>query len=318
MRTVALTQLGFRGAADTWLETRRPFISEITQRDYSIYINTLEKFFGAFHLGEISADQIRAYQRTRMTTVQAGIINKECSVLQQMLKRIGRWPDLAQDYQPLKVKTESRGRALTEPEYSKLFRVAATQPGWEDALLFAQISVNTGCGPKEVRMLRLKDIDIENRLLYIQIGGAKNPYRIREVPLNATAFAAVTRAIERSVIKGATSLEHFLFPFRVKRNQWDVTRSQTTFKTAWGEMCRASELRNFRMYDLRHHAATVMLSDPRVPPESAIEVLGHVSRQMLKRYSHLSREAKRLAVEALDRKPSKSSADLPNWLKQQG
>lgn len=317
MRTQVLTQAVFRPAAEAWLESRQPFLSAVTFRDYSIYLRTLDNFFGAFHLTEISADQIRAYQRMRMSSVQAGIINKECSVLQQMLKRIGRWPDIAADYQPLKVRTEARGRALTEPEYTRLFRVSTIQPGWEDALLFAQISVNTGCGPKEVRMLRLKDIDLDNKLLYIQVGGAKNPYRIREVPLNTTAFAAVTRAMERSVSKGASQIEHYLFPFRVKRNQWDVTRCQTTFKTAWGEMCRTAELKHFRMYDLRHHAATVMLSDPRVPPESAIEVLGHVSRAMLKRYSHLSRDAKRLAVEALEKKPVQPQG-LPNWLKQQG
>lgn len=51
----------------------------------------------------------------------------------------------------------------------------------------------------------------------------------------------------------------------------------------------------------------------RVPPEAAIEVLGHVSKEMLKRYGHLNREAKRAAVEALERK-APTPVQIPKWL----
>jgi integrase-like protein len=48
-----LTELPFANAATVWLESRRPYISEATQRDYTIYIRTLNAFFGEMRLGEI-------------------------------------------------------------------------------------------------------------------------------------------------------------------------------------------------------------------------------------------------------------------------
>lgn len=134
-----------------------------------------------------------------------------------------------------------------------------------------------------------------------------------ELPLNNTAFAAVCRAIEIAVSRGSRDPDHYLFPFRMKRDLWDPTRPQKSFRKAWAKIKEVGGVQRLRMYDLRHHAATVMLSDPRVPPEAAIEVLGHVSKEMLKRYCHLNREAKRAAVEALERK-APSSVQLPRWL----
>jgi integrase len=310
MRAQALTQLGFAKAASVWLETRRPYIAEETFRNYGYYIQTLTAFFVEMKLQGIDGDQVRAFQRARLASVSAGEINKECSVLIQMRKRIGL-PLV--DYQPLPVSKESPGRALTVDEDKALSVAGKFQNELEPAHLFVLISKNTGGGPKEIRGVRLKDINLEERLIYFPRSAAKNEYRMREVPLNQTAFAAVCRALEIAVTKGAKDPDHYLFPFRVKRDQWDVTRPQKSFRKAWAKICEFSGIRHLRMYDLRHHAATNMLSDPRVPPEAAIEVLGHVSKQMLKRYCHLNREAKRAAVEALERK-APSPVQIPRWL----
>jgi hypothetical protein len=43
-----------------------------------------------------------------------------------------------------------------------------------------------------------------------------------------------------------------------------------------------------------------LLEDPSVPERVVIELAGHVSNQMLNRYSHQRKEAKRKAVESLD------------------
>jgi hypothetical protein len=85
----ALCQLEFGAAARAWLETRRPYISPRTQRDYDQYIRILEPFFGEMRLPEITTDLLRAYQRMRQAR-GAGPVTHETSALQQMLKRIGR------------------------------------------------------------------------------------------------------------------------------------------------------------------------------------------------------------------------------------
>src|SRR6266481_2256273 len=110
VRTAVLTQLLFREAAEAWLETRKPYIGQRTYTDYSNYIKTLAVFFGEVRLQQIDADLLRAYQKMRMARAGASAINHECSVLQQMLKRIGHWPAIAADYQPLKLPKESPHR----------------------------------------------------------------------------------------------------------------------------------------------------------------------------------------------------------------
>jgi hypothetical protein len=80
------------------LDSRRPFISKKTTHEYGLNIRTLSVFFGEMRLEEITADQVRAYQKARMTQCGPFSINHECCVLSQMRKRIGK---PFEDYQPL-------------------------------------------------------------------------------------------------------------------------------------------------------------------------------------------------------------------------
>ena len=294
---VSLAAVLFPEAAAQWLETRKAYLSDVTYRDYSIYVKTLGAHFGPLRLPEVTGDDIRAYQKMRMLKVGASQINKECSVLQQMLKRAGLWTQLAPDYQPLPLPKGERGRALSDSEYLRLFRTAQANPNWEAAYLFAVISVNTSAGPKETRTLRLKDVDLAGRTIYIHEG--KNQYRVRQIPLNQEAYQATCRALERARCLGARLPEDYLFPFCVKRNCWDPARSQTTFRKAWREIVAAAELPGFRMYDLRHTAITNILQSPEVSEETAKSIAGHISVRMLQHYSHVRLEAKRKAVEAI-------------------
>jgi len=299
MRTAALMQLEFRSAAEAWLETRRPYISAKTFHEYQLNINTLSVFFDEMRLTEITADQIRAYQRMRLTQCGPFAINHECSVVQQMLKRIGRWPAIEPDYQPLPLPKEKRGRALRDEEREMLLKVASSNPNWEAAYLFAVISVNTSAGPKETSTLRLKDIDLHQNIIMVQPGGAKNVHRIRRIPMNDESLAGVKLALARARRLGSVEPDHYLFPFRINRAKFDPTRRQTTFKTAWKKLIVAAGLPGFRMYDLRHHAITVLLENADVSDETAEAIAGHISREMKKQYSHIRIEARRAAVEAL-------------------
>jgi len=149
-----LASLPFPQGADTWLETRRPYISAKTFHEYKLNIKMLGAFFGEMRVQEITGDQIRAYQQMRLEKCGPSGINHECSVLQQVLKRIGRWAEIAHNYQALPLSKEKRGRALEAEEKERLFRLSATNPKWEAAFLFAIISVNTTAGPKETATLR--------------------------------------------------------------------------------------------------------------------------------------------------------------------
>lgn len=304
--TTALTQLPFKSACEAWLESRRPYISPKTFHEYQLNVKTLSAFFGELRLTEVDGDLVRAYQRMRLQKCGPFSINHECGVLCQMRKRIG-FP--LEDYQPLPLPKELRGRVLNEEQRERLLRMAKSNPNWYAAYLFAAISVNTSAGPKETYTLRFKDVDLERATIRIQPDGAKNEHRVRTIPLNQEALEAVNRAMARARELGSTEPEHYLFPCRANKGAiYDPLRHQVTFKTAWLKLRTAAQLPGFRMYDLRHHAITSMLENPDISEETIEDIAGHVSRKMKKRYSHIRMEFKRAAVDAMLRKPIKKPA----------
>lgn len=58
-----------------------------------------------------------------------------------------------------------------------------------------------------------------------------------------------------------------------------------------------------RLHDLRHTFCT-RLAEAGVPESTMLALMGHMSRAMLERYSHIRMAAKREAVEALSLKPN--------------
>lgn len=301
MRIHLLAKLSFEQAALAWLDTRRPYLSAKTIYEYRLNIKTLTVFFGKKCLPDITADDIREYQLLRMLKCGASAINHECSVLQQMLKRMRLWTEIEYDYQPLPLPREIRGSALQDDEREKLFRVAQSKEEWLGVFCAALISINTTAGPKEIMTLRFRDIDLVKCLLRVQPEGAKNVYRMREIPLNTEALKGILLASKRARELGAYLPNHYLFPFRSnKGSEYDPTRRQTTFKTAWTKLRKEAGIRTtFRLTDLRHHAITVILENPECSEDTAEAIAGHISPAMKKKYSHIRMEAKRRAVEAM-------------------
>lgn len=217
VHTQTLAQSAFQQGSNLWLESRRPYLSPRTYSDYEGYLRILTAFFGEMRLVEIGPDEIRAYQRMRMMKAGASCINKECSLLQQMLKRIGRWPEIVAQYQPLTLPKESPHSALTPIEEDRLYRIGASNPRWEVAYCAFVLSINTTAGPGEIRHVRRMDINFEKRTMRVQPEGAKNEHRIRVIPLNETAWKAVEHLWKRAEKLGSKSDHHYLIPFRKKK-----------------------------------------------------------------------------------------------------
>src|SRR6185295_11979548 len=70
-----------------------------------------------------------------------------------------------------------------------------------------------------------------------------------------------------------------------------------SFTSAW-ERVRADSNVQCRFHDLRHTVATKM-AEAGVPESTMLSIMGHMSRAMLERYSHIRMAAKREAVKAL-------------------
>ncbi|MGA9738706.1 MAG: tyrosine-type recombinase/integrase [Candidatus Sulfotelmatobacter sp.] len=314
MRTPVLAQTAFRDAAPIWLESRRPYLAPRTLKDYDLQINMLAKFFGDMRLTEISADDIRSYQRMRMSRAGGSCINKECSILQQMLKRIGRWNEIERFYQPLPLPKESPHRPLTPAEEERLHRVGCSNPAWDVAYCTFCISINTSCGPSEMRHLRLMDVDFAEQTIYIQPKGAKNRGRIRRIALNSVALRAIEYLWERAKKLGCREPEHYLIPFRKKKGAYDPERPAMSWRYALNEMFVAAEITDISAYAFRHHALTKLVENPKISLETVRSIAGHISPLIINRYSHVRLDAQRAAVEALERiapKPARAKTHRP-------
>ncbi|MGH9501646.1 MAG: tyrosine-type recombinase/integrase [Terriglobales bacterium] len=301
MPTADLRALPFFSAATAWLESRRSYISASTHRDYTIYIRTLAKYFSDFYLNEISADQIRTFQHVRMAEVQWSSINKETSVLQQMLKRIGHWPAIAHDFQPLPPpkNADEIGRCITDEEETRFFRIALDRPAWCVAAWASLLSVNTTAGPGEMLHLRIADLDLDNKkTIRISPEGAKNrTVRVRNIPLNDSALWAARMFLARARHEcQCLAPEHYLIPFHETARIYNPHRPQASYYKAFNAILARAKLK-FRPYDFRHTAITRLLEDPDVPLEVARAISGHIiSDRMIRRYFHGRLSAQRSAI----------------------
>jgi hypothetical protein len=85
-------------------------------------------------------------------------------------------------------------------------------------------------------------------------------------------------------------------------------KSQEPGETCSNRKCKAairdikSPLAGLRFHDLRHHAITE-LAESQASDQTIMAIAGHVSQEMLARYSHVRTEARRQAVSALSAKP---------------
>jgi integrase len=100
-----------------------------------------------------------------------------------------------------------------------------------------------------------------------------------------------------------TKPEWYLFPGRVgkpKKGQsrpLDPTKPITSLKKAWQNARKRPGVKG-RWHDARHTLITE-LAETGAGDQTIMDIAGHVSRQMLSRYSHIRMEAKRRALEAV-------------------
>jgi integrase len=310
-----LAGLTFCEAATIWFEAHSRHIAAGSQRDYRNCIIALKVFFGQLQLRQIHIGHFEQYQKMRsagdgMRAAGPSRVNHELNTLSQILNRAGLWAPIAPHYSPLRLPRPKVGCALASEDEARLFRTASSNPRWKVAYCCALITANTTAGPNEIRNLRLGDLD-EGEAAAIKISeGVKNEYRRRTIPLNELAAWAVRTLAQRARELGATDPQHYLLPHRARNgaNGFDVTRPITSWRGAWEKLRQAADLPQLRMYDLRHHAITRLLEDEDVSERTVIELAGHVSRQMLERYSHIRMRTKKEAVDALAKKSAQSTA----------
>jgi len=196
------------------------------------------------------------------------------------------------------------------------------QGKWTPLYTVTVLGLNTGMRHKEIRTLRWKDIDLENRVLRV----AESKTRAgegRPIPRTQPAWAVLSHWAGKSP---ARRPEHFVFP-ACENGEIDPRQGISNWRTAWrratrsvrctacgdtqdpGKTCRNPECRadirkvknsldGLRFHDLRHSTATKLLEQG-TPFAVVAQILGwsaSTAVRMAKRYGHIRPEVQRQAL----------------------
>jgi integrase len=78
---------------------------------------------------------------------------------------------------------------------------------------------------------------------------------------------------------------------------FDPEKPIASLADSWEALRKAANV-FCRLHDLRHTAATKM-AEKGIPEPTMLAIMGHMSRTMLERYSHIRMQSKREAVKAM-------------------
>jgi integrase len=159
------------------------------------------------------------------------------------------------------------------------------------------LALNASLRDKESRELRWEQIDMVDKKTLV-VGQSKTDAGTgRVIPLNGALLEALlAHAAWYTKRFKECKPEWFVFAFG-RPLPCDPTRHATTFKTVWTTV-RANSAVSGRWHDNRHTLVTE-LAESGAGDEVIMSIAGHVSRQMLSRYSHVRNEAKRKALEEI-------------------
>src|SRR5207245_2793382 len=186
------------------------------------------------------------------------------------------------------------GKALSTEEENRLIEAATMNKRWRMLATIVRVALLTGMRSGEITGLTWGQVELDRRV--ITVGRAKTSSGTgRQIPMNQDLFLALSAHADWFTQKfGTAEAGLYLFPFG-KPAPVDPTKPTTTLKPAWGSLRTAAKV-DCRLHDLRHTAATKM-AEAGVPESTMLALMGHMSRAMLERYSHIRMAAKREAVE---------------------
>lgn len=281
----------------TVTEVVKPYLEgyELNHRAKSILFSRgrLEyvcRVLGAVLLSDLTEDRVRAYIRQRQGEKVSGrTINME---LGELSRAMGHpWSLLWPKVNNLEER-KNVGRALASEEQHKLLGGLKDRRTPHLATLVPLLLL-TGMRAGEALSLTWGQVDLFGKLL--TVGRAKTSNGTgRVIPINEELEPLRAAHREWFVSEfGEPRPEHHLFPWG-KPVPCDPSRHATDITWGWDALRTETGVR-CRLHDLRHTFAT-RLAENGASESTMLALMGHMSRAMLERYSHIRMAAKREAV----------------------
>lgn len=283
--------------ADAYLEGYKLRAKSATFADYAL--NHLTKHLGKQMAVEVTEKTVKDYQTARLKEdASPKSINEEVGFLLRLLADQGDSIRVKLRRQKaLKLATRSDIGKAYSPEEKGLLYDAAKKRRSKAIYPALVLTLNCGLRDKELRELQWHRIHLAEA--YLAVGESKTDAGTgRTIPLNAFALQ-VLKTYSAWYLEKFKELkpEWFVFPAG-KPQPTDPTKPCTSFKTVWRKIKSEAGVQG-RWHDNRHTFITGLAESGEASDQTIMDMAGHVSKRMLKHYSHIRMEAKRRAVEAL-------------------
>ncbi len=317
----------FPEAADIFLaaratinvQSRIQYVAPRTYEQYEDVVRMLGQFFRHLRLDQIDAGHLRTYQKRRAngdgfirrvgkhnaqqmvaTSAGASSINRELATLKQIMIAAQAWtPQLQAMYIPLQEVDSDIPKALGPDEQAHFLATTKANPDWEFLYWYSLVALHTTFSSDEMRTLRQGDINLAQQIVSVNRRHGKNRHRRRSVDLfDGSCLWALEQLIERSVEMVGRGPQRHLFPFRISTGHYDGERSitRTGMRKPFEAARDKAEVPWFCLNGLRHTAITRMAEEG-VPIAIIMSRAGHTSPKMTAHYTHISRQAERIALE---------------------
>jgi len=269
----------FKEFADKYLKEVVPLMRSV--RSETIRVRRWTRDLGTRPLGQITRAELETWQRETRLRCKPSTVNRELGRLRHMLNRAVDWGLLEEN--PMKGlkflhENNARQRYLSLKECERLIQ-ACISPR---VRTIVTIALHTGMRLGEILNLRHRDLDFRSGLILIPDSKNGEP---RHVPMDA----AIT-----SLLKEYPHHSNSELLFANKAGD-KLSAIRNSFRAA----CERAGIADLHFHDLRHTFAShwmMAAGDLYVLKD----ILGHKSIIMTQRYSHLSPEFKRAAVNRMD------------------
>lgn len=242
--------------------------------------------WGKFRLDEISQQDVAKWlAEKRAQGLSHSSVEKIRVTLNRSFELAKRWQMPGSEHNPVHgiprpKYNNSRERFLTASEAGRLIE-AAGQSYNPQLKPIVQLLLYTGARKGELLNAKWANVDLERRTWYIP---DSKTGKARHVPFSADAVEVIKELVK---IPGC--------PWLVPNPE--TRKPYTDIKQAWNTARKNAGLRDVRIHDLRHSAASFMINAG-IDLYAVGRILGHADHQSTMRYAHLANNTLLAAVEA--------------------
>lgn len=283
-------EMAFEKMAEAFMEYSKS--NKLSWKSDISRVNHLCKFFKGKKLNEICPFLVEQYKSERQKhktrrkeLVSNTTINRELEVLRKMfniaVKNGWAVKNPASTTDVKKLRQENRVERFLQP-YEEEILLSKCTSKYAHIKPIIICALHTGMRRAEILNLKWENINLRTR--YITLYKTKNG-KERKIPVSQTLL---------NIFKELNNNKSDYVFVNPKTGQ-----NYTDIKHSFKGVCKKAEVFKLRFHDLRHTAATRMVSSG-IDLATVQDILGHADLKTTQRYAHPVPERKLKAIEALD------------------